>query len=90
MPSASMHSTVYDVASLAGVSIATVSRFFRDPQAVRPATRELVAAAVRALGYVPSASARGLAANRTGVLGLCVPGVDGLDEPDLRRRWPAT
>ena len=78
-----MHSTVYDVASLAGVSIATVSRFFRDPQAVRPATRETVAAAVRTLGYVPSASARGLAANRTGVLGLCVPGVDGLDDADL-------
>ena len=83
MPSASQHSTVYDVASLAGVSIATVSRFFRDPQAVRPATREIVASAVRTLGYVPSASARGLAANRTGVLGLCVPGVDGLDDPDL-------
>lgn len=83
MPSASKHSTVYDVASLAGVSIATVSRYFRDPEAVRPATREMVSAAVRSLGYVPSASARGLAANRTGVLGLCIPGVHGLDDPDL-------
>lgn len=62
--------TVYDVAQQAGVSIATVSFTFRQPDRVRPATREAVLAAARALGYVPSASARGLARGRTGALGL--------------------
>jgi LacI family transcriptional regulator len=71
--------TVYDVAAHAGVSIATVSRVFRRPDDVRADTRERVLASVRALGYVPSASARGLAARRTGVLGLYFPDFDAVD-----------
>jgi DNA-binding LacI/PurR family transcriptional regulator len=62
--------TVYDVAQAAGVSIATVSFTFSRPSRVRPATREAVLAAARALGYVPSASARGLAVGRTKSFGL--------------------
>jgi LacI family transcriptional regulator, galactose operon repressor len=62
--------TVYDVAQAAGVSIATVSFTFRRPERVRPATREAVLAAARTLGYVPSASARGLAVGRTRSFGL--------------------
>ncbi|MFD0339990.1 LacI family DNA-binding transcriptional regulator [Streptomyces sp. NPDC127117] len=65
--------TVYDVAARAGVSIATVSRFYRTPGAVRPETRDRVQAAVDELGYVPSGTARGLANRTTGVLGLCFP-----------------
>jgi LacI family transcriptional regulator len=74
--------TVYDVAAHAGVSIATVSRVFRRPADVRASTRENVLASVRALGYVPSASARGLAARRTGVLGLFFPDFDAVEEAD--------
>jgi len=62
--------TVYDVAERAGVSIATVSFTFRQPTKVRESTRELVKAAARELGYIPSANARGLAGGRTGALGL--------------------
>ncbi|MGY5765408.1 LacI family DNA-binding transcriptional regulator [Brachybacterium sp. DNPG3] len=62
--------TVYDVAERAGVSIATVSFAFRKPEKVRPATIEAVRAAAAELGYVPSASARGLAKGRTGAIGL--------------------
>ncbi len=62
--------TVYDVAERAGVSIATVSFAFRRPEKVKPSTREAVLAAARELGYVPSASARGLADGRTRALGL--------------------
>ncbi|MFE4196552.1 LacI family DNA-binding transcriptional regulator [Paenarthrobacter sp. NPDC056912] len=62
--------TVYHVAERAGVSIATVSFTFRQPEKVKASTRELVLAAAEALGYVPSASARGLARGRTGALGL--------------------
>lgn len=72
--------TVYDVADRAGVSIATVSRVLRSPEAVRPATRERVLDAVSALGYVPSGSARGLAERRTGVLGLYFPGFDAAED----------
>lgn len=62
--------TVYDVAERAGVSIATVSFAFSQPHRVRDSTRNAVLDAARALGYVPSASARGLAKGRTGALGL--------------------
>lgn len=62
--------TVYDVAQRAGVSIATVSFAFSQPHRLREATREAVMAAADALGYVPSASARGLATGLTGTIGL--------------------
>lgn len=75
-------STVYDVAAHAGVSIATVSRVLRRPDDVRASTRERVLASVRELAYVPSASARGLAARRTGVLGLYFPGFDAMEQLD--------
>ncbi|MEU2680914.1 LacI family DNA-binding transcriptional regulator [Streptomyces sp. NPDC007107] len=65
--------TVYDVAERSGVSIATVSRVYRNPDSVRAATRERVLEAARELGYVPSGNARGLASRTTGVLGLCFP-----------------
>ena len=76
----SKKATVYDVADRAGVSIATVSRVLRQPDAVRPATRERVLDSVSALGYVPSGSARGLAERRTGVLGLYFPGFDASED----------
>ncbi|WP_433888508.1 LacI family DNA-binding transcriptional regulator [Streptomyces sp. CA-111067] len=62
--------TVYDVAQRAGVSIATVSFTFSQPQRVKESTRQTVLAAAAALGYVPSGSARGLASGRTGAIGL--------------------
>lgn len=74
--------TVYDVAAHAGVSIATVSRVLRRPDDVRASTRERVLSTVRELGYVPSASARSLAARHTGVLGLYFPGFDAMEELD--------
>ena len=74
--------TVYDVAAHAGVSIATVSRVLRRPGDVRASTRERVLSTVRELGYVPSASARSLAARHTGVLGLYFPGFDAREELD--------
>ncbi|ROS57930.1 LacI family transcriptional regulator [Frigoribacterium sp. PhB160] len=77
--------TVYDVAAHAGVSIATVSRVLRRPDDVRAETRARVLDSVRTLGYVPSGAARGLAGRRHGVLGLFLPGHDGIDEPEPAR-----
>ncbi|MDO3387022.1 LacI family DNA-binding transcriptional regulator [Gilvimarinus sp. SDUM040013] len=62
--------TIDDVAALAGVSMKTVSRVVNNEPNVRAATREKVAAAIAALDYRPSQSARSLAANRSYVLGL--------------------
>src|ERR671931_1857805 len=68
--------TIADVAQAAGVSIATVSRVLSpgpSPHPVRAATAERVRAAARELNFVPSPLARGLASNRSGLLGLLVP-----------------
>ncbi len=62
--------TIEEVAALAGVSIATVSRVLTNRVAVRPETRRRVLDAVEQLGYVPSGPARALAGGRTGMLGL--------------------
>jgi len=76
--------TIYDVARVAGVSTATVSRVLRDSDAVRPDTRQRVLAIIETLGYVPDASARGLTRGRRDIIGLV--GLDrGADEIDIER-----
>ena len=67
--------TIYDVALRAGVSISTVSRVLQSSHRVSEHRRALVEAAVAELGYIPSASARGLVARHTGLIGLCFPEV---------------
>jgi LacI family transcriptional regulator len=62
--------TITDVAQAAGVAIKTVSRVLNNEPRVRPATRERVMAAVKALDYNPSISARGLAGRRSCLVGL--------------------
>lgn len=68
--------TLADVAQAAKVSTATVSRFFSAPDAVSPALRSRVGAAVSELGYVPDASARALVTGRTNTLGFVIPTLD--------------
>lgn len=74
--------TVYDVAREAGVSIATVSRSLRTPEAVRESTRQAIRTAIDHLGYVPSGSAQSLAARRTNSIALFLPTIDELDSLD--------
>jgi LacI family transcriptional regulator len=62
--------TMQDVAAHAGVALKTVSRVVNDEPGVSAETRERVDAAVRALGYVPNASARRLAGGHAGLIGL--------------------
>lgn len=59
-----------DVAARAGVSIKTVSRVVNREPNVRQLTRERVEAAIAELNYRPRLSARGLAGNRSFMLGL--------------------
>src|SRR5213082_2293466 len=65
--------TIREVAELAGVSIATVSRVLNGRGDVSPETRELVSAIIREQGYSANRSARGLSAGRTGLVGVLVP-----------------
>src|ERR1700753_1766852 len=62
--------TVYDVARLAGVSTATVSRVMRGSDLVRPVTRDRGLAVVEEVGFVPDASAQGLSRRRKEIIGL--------------------
>ncbi len=68
-------STLREVAALAEVSTATVSRVFSRPEAVNRDTRERVLAAARQLDFAPNPVARSLARGRTGNLGLLVPDI---------------
>jgi len=65
--------TVNDVANLAGVSTATVSRSLNTPNIVSSEVRERVEAAVNKLGYIPNDSARALRQNQTRLIGIIVP-----------------
>jgi LacI family transcriptional regulator len=65
--------TLYDVARLAGVSTATVSRVVHGQDRVRDATRERVQQVIAELGYVPDGAAQSLSRRRKNVIGLvCV------------------
>ncbi|WP_252181059.1 LacI family DNA-binding transcriptional regulator [Azospirillum sp. B4] len=62
--------TINDVARLAKVSKKTVSRVINRSPHVHDTTRTVVDAVVARIGYVPSPQARGLAINRSFLLGL--------------------
>ncbi len=68
--------TLADVAELAGVSTATVSRCLNSPDKVGQSTRDKVMTAVHELGYSPNFGARALAAKRTNTIGAVIPTMD--------------
>lgn len=61
-----------EIARLAGVSQATVSRVLKGDPQVNEAMRERVLAVVQELGYVPDARAQSLRSQRTRLLGLVI------------------
>ena len=65
--------TIRDIADLAGVSIATVSRVLNDRPDVAAGTRETVLQVVREHGFTTNRGARGLSSGRTGMIGLTLP-----------------
>ncbi len=65
--------TMEDFAALVGLSRPTVSKYFNDPQSVRPRTRALIEAAIRASGFQPNLYAVNLNRKRTNILGIVMP-----------------
>lgn len=65
--------TLQDVADVAGVSLVTASRAFRQPDLVAWATREAIQAAVQRLGYIPDLVAGSLAARASHQVAIIVP-----------------
>jgi LacI family transcriptional regulator len=89
--------TIRDIAELAGVSIATVSRAVNGRGDVSEETRTLVRRIAREHGYTASREARGLSTGRTGLIGVTLPMIHptyfssivasvaaALDEHDMR------
>lgn len=65
--------TLDDVARVAGVSTATVSRCLNEEQKVSAKTRERVMKVINELGYTPNFNARAMAAKRTNTIGAIIP-----------------
>jgi LacI family transcriptional regulator/LacI family repressor for deo operon, udp, cdd, tsx, nupC, and nupG len=67
--------SIRDVAARAGVSPATVSRTFTQPDVVAPDTRHRVLSVAAELNYSPHPVAASLARGRTGAVGIVVPDI---------------
>ncbi len=67
---------IVDVAARAGVSAATVSRFYNQPDVVRLPTRLRIEQAANELGYIRDRMAGSLHNRFTGTIGLVVPTID--------------
>jgi LacI family transcriptional regulator len=65
--------TLEDIARLSGVSRSTVSRVINKDPNVKEQTRDRVMNVVQSINFQPNQAARGLAAGRTGVIGLVIP-----------------
>jgi len=66
---------IYDVASEARVSVATVSAVVNESAYVSPALKRRVTAAIRKLGYHPNLLARSLARQQSHTIGMIVPNI---------------
>ncbi len=67
---------IVDVARRAGVSAATVSRFYNHPDVVRLNTRLRIEKAAKDLGYIRDLMAGSLHNRFTGTIGLVIPTID--------------
>ncbi len=69
--------TIKDVARVAGVSVATVSRALNGAENVLPDTRQRIVEVARELRYSPSGAARSLITRRTDTVGALLPDLHG-------------
>jgi len=69
--------TIKDVARVAGVSVASVSRALNGHESVTEPTRRRILQAAGELRYVPHAAARSLITRRTDMVGVLLPDLHG-------------
>jgi LacI family transcriptional regulator len=65
--------TIKDIARMAGVSIATVSRVINNTKPVNENTRRRVMAVMEETNFRPNAMARGLVKKESGLIGIVIP-----------------
>lgn len=80
-----MMSTIKDVANLAGVSVATVSRVLNKNGYVHEDTLKKVERAIEKLNYKPSTVARSLYNKKSRLIGLVVPNIVNPFFPEVAR-----
>ena len=68
-------STIKDVAKLAGVSVATVSRVMNRLGGVKPVTENKILQAMEELRYVPNVLARSVASQKTHLISMIIPDI---------------
>ncbi len=67
---------IVEVAQKAGVSPATVSRYFNSPDVVKPHTRERIRVAAEEMGYIRNRMAGTMHNRSSGTIGLIVPTIN--------------
>jgi LacI family transcriptional regulator len=77
--------TIQDIARLAGVSKATVSRVLNHHPSVSPAIYERVRRVIDEHGFVPNATATGLAGGKTHLIGVLTPPLTWPAIPEMLR-----
>lgn len=77
MKKAKNSNTIRDVAKLANVSVATISRYLNNTAPLSAETAERVQAAMTELNFSPHPAARSLATNRTNTIGLVLDKIEG-------------
>lgn len=78
-----MSTTIKEVALMAQVSTATVSRFINNPSSVSKVRAERIMAAIKESGYMPNELARGLTKNTSTVIGLIMPDINNIFFPTV-------
>lgn len=76
---------IQDIATLAGVSKATVSRVLNNKPDVDPATRERILRIIEEQSFIPSMAAAGLASGRRPLIGMLIPSFSWPLIPELMR-----
>lgn len=77
--------TIKDVARIAGVSVATVSRVLNESGYVNVDTRKKVEAAIKEMKYTPNEVARSLYKRKSKLIGLLLPDITNPFFPQLAR-----
>ena len=80
--------TIKDVAKLAGVSVATVSRVINNSPKASETSRMAVCNAMEQLQYHPNANARALAQQSTETVGMIVSDVSDPFFGSMVKDWP--